>query len=78
MLGYSSEHTAAENHANAAPVPAFNAVYRPDPRVSKASYIRYHADNLARCLVEGKPASDIAHYADHLAKLVLEVRAGAA
>ena len=75
---YDQHAPAFINADNAAPVPAFNAVYRPDPRVSKASYIRYHADNLARCLVEGKPASDIAHYADHLAKLVLEVRAGVA
>jgi hypothetical protein len=75
---YDPQAPAFINGDNAAPVPAFSAVYRPDPRVSKASYIRYHADNLARCLVEGKPASDIKHYADHLAKLVLEVRAGVA
>jgi hypothetical protein len=70
--------TASETYANSAPVPAFNIVHRPDRTAERAQYIRYHADNLARCIVEGKPASDVAHYADHLAKLVMEARAGVA
>lgn len=66
---------AADNAANAAPVAGFQAITRPDHAEQAARYIRYHADHLARCLVEGKPASDVAHYADHLVALVMQVRA---
>ena len=68
-------HTAAENYANSAQVPSFQAVQRPDPKAETARYIRRHADNLARCLVDGNPASDVAHYADLLAALIMDARA---
>jgi hypothetical protein len=68
-------HTAAENYANSAQVPRFQAVQRPDPKAETARYIRHHADNLARCLVDGNPASDVAHYADLLVALIMDARA---
>lgn len=60
-----------------APVASLQVIQRPDPKAETARYIRRHADNLARCIVDGNPASDVAHYADLLAALIMEARAAA-
>ena len=60
-----------------APVGNFQAVIRPDPVAETARYIRYHADGLARAIVDGR-AHDVRHYANHLADLIIQARAGVA
>lgn len=59
-----------------APVGNFQAIVRPDPVAETARYIRYHADGLARAIVDGR-AHDVKHYANHLADLIIQARAGA-
>jgi hypothetical protein len=65
------------NAMNAAPIPAFQAITRPDRQAELIRYIRYHAEGLALALERGQP-SDVKHSADHLANLIAQARAGAA
>jgi len=77
MLGYSNEHTAAENASNAAPVPAFNIVHRPLTPEQRRQHILTVAQRLCEAEIEGKPW-DVRLYADRLVEAAMEVRAGAA
>jgi hypothetical protein len=65
------------NAMNAAPIPAFQAITRPDRKAELIRYIRYHAEGLALALERGQP-SDVEHSAGHLEKLIATARAGAA
>jgi hypothetical protein len=58
-----------------APVASFQLIQRADPKAELAGYIQYHADGLARALVDGR-AHDVAHYADHLVKCVMMALGG--
>jgi hypothetical protein len=61
------------NAMDAAPIPAFQAVVRPDRKAELIRYIRYHAEGLALALESGQP-SDVKHSADHLADLIAQAR----
>jgi hypothetical protein len=64
------------NAMDAAPIPNFQAVVRPDRKAELIRYIRYHAEGLALALERGQP-SDVQHSADHLADLIAQARTGA-
>ena len=53
-------------------VPKFNAIVRESKATERDRYIRYHAENLERCIEQGKPDADVQHYAGHLAQLLSE------
>jgi hypothetical protein len=61
------------NAMDAAPIPAFQAITRPDRKAELIRYIRYHAEGLAIALERGQP-SDVKHSADHLANLIAQAR----
>ena len=61
------------NAMDAAPIPAFQAITRPDRKAELIRYIRYHAEGLALALESGQP-SDVQHFADHLANLIAQAR----
>jgi hypothetical protein len=65
------------NAMDAAPIPAFQAITRPNRQAELIRYIRYHAEGLALALERGQP-NDVKHSADHLANLIAQARAGAA
>jgi hypothetical protein len=65
------------NAMDAAPIPNFQAVVRPNRQAELIRYIRYHAEGLAIALERGQP-SGVQHSADHLANLIAQARAGAA
>ena len=69
-------HTAAENYANAAPVPNFGTAFRPITAEQRRLRIMQQAEGLCAAEIAGKPW-DVRLFADRLVESVMAVRAGA-